>query len=138
MLPIVLINIKSNFRGRQIFLIKEMKLFLLVLHLLISVGLCSESTSEDINDYQDEIDESQMTFYDSDPENQFMKKSSFVQMNSSHDPSIKYHRDDNSPIPPPPGSQFFKNRKRSSSISFSREELELHGAKECFCSSGDF
>lgn len=81
-----------------------MKLLVTLILFVVSVVLCSKCVVEKV----EVADEGEMIFYDSD-------------------------EDSNHEVPPPPGSEYFKTRKRVESLSFTRKNVETFGAKKLFC-----
>lgn len=97
--------------------------FLFVLVLVLSVAFCSKHMKE--NDKSIEFDEDKLVFYDSD-DSDFEVKIVAKSVPVANVPDSR--RDDDSPVPPPPGSNLMKTRKRTKSIFYTEEEVDLFGA----------
>ena len=97
--------------------------FLFVLVLVLSVAFCSEHMKE--KNYTMELDGDQSILYDSDD-------SDVVPVANVPDS----RRNDDSPVPPPPGSDLMQTRKRTNSIFYTEEEVDFFGADALLNGSG--
>ena len=105
--------------------------FLFVLALVLSVAFCSEHMKE--KNYTMDFDGDQSILYDSDDSDVEVK----IVLKSVPVASVPdSHRNDDSPVPPPPGSDLMQTRKRTNSIFYTKEEVDFFGADALLNGSG--